>query len=87
MQAADNFLEFKRLPREGGLKPPRVIEVGEVNSTRQPQRRLYQRFHGRRGSFSVTNASQIEAKLTYVRLNIQTPCPPRGAVPVNTRAC
>ena len=24
-----------------------------------------------------------EAKLAYIRLNIQTPCPPRGAVPVN----
>jgi hypothetical protein len=24
-----------------------------------------------------------EAKLTYVRLNTQTPCPPRGAVPVD----
>ena len=35
--------------------------------------------------FSVTNASQHEAKLTYVKLNRQTPCPPRGAVPVNTR--
>src|SRR5881628_1263283 len=34
-------------------------------------------------SFSVANASRIEAKLTYVRLNTQTPCPPRGAVPVN----
>jgi hypothetical protein len=37
----------------------------------------------RRASFSVANASRIEAKLTYVTLNIQTPCPPRGAVPVN----
>jgi hypothetical protein len=34
-------------------------------------------------AFSVTNASQNEAKLTYIRLNNQTPCPPRGAVPVN----
>jgi len=34
-------------------------------------------------SFSVTNTSQNEAKLTYIRLNCQTPCPPRGAVPVN----
>src|SRR5881397_3618053 len=34
-------------------------------------------------SFSVANTSRIEAKLTYVRLNTQTPCPPRGAVPVN----
>jgi len=27
-----------------------------------------------------------EAKLIYVLLNTQTPCPPRGAVPVNTGA-
>jgi hypothetical protein len=26
---------------------------------------------------------ELEGKLAYVRLNIQTPCPPRGAVPVN----
>ena len=30
---------------------------------------------------SVTNTSQSEAKITYIRLN-QTPCAPRGAVPV-----
>ena len=24
-----------------------------------------------------------EGKIAYIRLNIQTPCPPRGAVPVN----
>ena len=47
--------------------------------------------------FSVTNGSQIEAKLTYIRLNTQMPCPPRGAacgaeafvrrlIPVNTKA-
>src|SRR5712692_9732843 len=29
--------------------------------------------------FSATNASQNEAKLAYIRLNSQTPCPPRGA--------
>ena len=29
---------------------------------------------------------KIEAKLTYVRLNTQTACPPRTAVPVSTRA-
>jgi len=33
--------------------------------------------------FSATNASQSEGKLAYIKLNIQTPCPPRGAVPVN----
>ena len=37
-------------------------------------------------SFSATNASRNEAKLAYITLNTQTPCPPRGAVPVNTRA-
>jgi hypothetical protein len=31
-------------------------------------------------SFSVANTSQHEAKLTYIKLNTQTPCPPRGAV-------
>jgi hypothetical protein len=31
--------------------------------------------------FSVTNTSSLEAKITYIRLNSQTPCPPRGAVP------
>ena len=39
----------------------------------------------RRASFSVANATRKEAKLTCVRLNTQTPCPPCGAVPVNTR--
>jgi hypothetical protein len=33
--------------------------------------------------FSVTNTSQNEAKLTYIKLNRQTPCPLRRAVPVN----
>jgi hypothetical protein len=33
--------------------------------------------------FSVTNTSQSEAKLTYIKLNSQMPCPPRGTVPVN----
>src|ERR1041385_1359550 len=28
---------------------------------------------------------QIEAKIAYISLNTQTPCPPRGAVPVNQR--
>jgi hypothetical protein len=41
----------------------------------------------RRDSFSVTNASQNEAKLTCVKLNRQTPCPPRGAVPANHGNC
>ena len=38
-------------------------------------------------SFSVTNTSSNEAKFTYIILNSQTPCPPRGAVPVNQRCC
>ncbi|HEU0038726.1 MAG TPA: hypothetical protein VFR76_05590, partial [Verrucomicrobiae bacterium] len=38
-------------------------------------------------SFSATNASLNEAKLTYIKLNIQTPCPPRSAVPVNQGCC
>jgi len=25
----------------------------------------------------------LKAKLAYIKLNSQTPCPPRGAVPVN----
>jgi hypothetical protein len=36
--------------------------------------------------FSATNASRVEGKLAYLTLNSQTPRPPRGAVPVNTRA-
>ncbi len=39
----------------------------------------------RRPSFSATNTSRREAKLAYVSPNSQTPCPPRGAVPVNPR--
>ena len=38
-------------------------------------------------SFSVTNTSSNEAKFTYIILNSQTPCPPRGAVPVNQGRC
>jgi hypothetical protein len=34
-------------------------------------------------SFSATNPSRREGKLTYMRLNTQTPCPPCDAVPVN----
>jgi hypothetical protein len=42
---------------------------------------------GRRNGFSVTNAPRGGAKLTYVKLNSQTPCPPRGAVAVNQGCC
>jgi hypothetical protein len=35
----------------------------------------FERWNG----FSVTNASQSEGNLTYVKLNIQTPCPPSRA--------
>ena len=37
-------------------------------------------------SFSAMNAPRSGAKIAYVTLNTQTPCPPRDAVPVNTRA-
>jgi hypothetical protein len=48
--------------------------------------------------FSVTNASPNEGELTYIKLNRQTPCPPRGAacralavlrrlIPVNQGCC
>src|SRR6266571_6726061 len=33
--------------------------------------------------FSAANTPGIGAKLAYVKLNTQTPSPPRGAVPVN----
>src|ERR1043166_8953204 len=57
----------------------------EVNLTRQPRHSpCHENEHWR--SFSITNASQKEAKLIYVRLNIPMPCPPRGTVPVHTRA-
>ena len=55
-----------------------------MNSTRQPrqaacQQTLIWRWNG----FSPANPSHNEGKLAYVKLNRQTPCPPRGAVPVN----
>lgn len=34
-------------------------------------------------SFSAMNTSRRRVKLAYFKLNTQTPCPPRGAVPVN----
>jgi hypothetical protein len=37
--------------------------------------------------FSVTNAISMKAKLTYFKLNSQTACPPRTAVPVNQGCC
>src|SRR2546426_5282356 len=36
-------------------------------------------------SFSDTNASQFEAKLTYIRLNTQTPCPPSAFAQATAR--
>ncbi len=36
---------------------------------------------------SATNASQWEAELAHIKLNTQTPCPPRGAVPVSQGRC
>jgi len=41
----------------------------------------------RGASFSATNPSQSEGKLAYIKLNIPTPCPPRGAVPGNQGRC
>ena len=37
--------------------------------------------------FSVTNATLMEEKLAYIKLNSQTACPPRTAVPVNQGCC
>ena len=56
-----------------------------MNSTRQPWHRLYQRDFGRWNGISVTRTQRgsSEAKITYVKLNNQMPCPPRGTVPVN----
>jgi YD repeat-containing protein len=39
------------------------------------------------GTASRLRTQHKEGKLTYIRLNIQTPCPPRGAVPVNQGCC
>lgn len=36
----------------------------------------------RGNGFSTANTSRREGKLAYIKLNSQTPCPPRGAVPV-----
>ena len=58
---------------------------GKANEPHTPTnaRRVPAKMIRRRGSFSVTNATRKEAKVTYIRLNTQTPCPPRGTVPVN----
>jgi hypothetical protein len=49
--------------------------------------RMMPRKFKRRESFSATNPSQLEGKIAYVQQNTPTACPPRTAVPVNTRAC
>src|ERR1700678_1635989 len=41
----------------------------------------------RMGTASRLRTRHQEAKLAYIQLNIQTPCPPRGAVPVNQGYC
>jgi hypothetical protein len=64
--------EFFRSRLENELDTPTIARVLPMKMERW-------------NSFSATNASQSEAKLAYIRLNIQTPCPPRGAVPVNQR--
>lgn len=54
-----------------------------LNSTRQPSHAWCQRkVIWRWNSFSATNPSQ-RGKARLLKLNTQTPCPPRGAVPVN----
>jgi len=53
----------------GGLPKPRQWFPQPRRSLRERRTRLRMRHK--------------EAKLTYIRLNTQTPCPPRGAVPVN----
>ena len=59
-------------------------EAAQMNDTRQPIQEVCQRKSiWRWNSFSPANPSQNEGKLGYVKLNRQTPCPPRGAVPVN----
>ena len=54
-----------------------------VNDTRQPMHQTCQRFRFGAGLASRLRTRPKEAKLAYVTLNTQTPCPPRGAVPVN----
>jgi hypothetical protein len=65
--------------------PPRGIELDTPTKAPTMPRKI-ERWNG----FSVTNTSQNEAKLTYIKLNRQTPsafaiklrpdkCPPRGA--------
>ena len=65
------------MPNAPGKNEPHTPTIAPMVPT------IYERW----GSFSATNASQSEAKLAYIRLNSQTPCPPRGAVPVNQGCC
>ena len=56
-----------------------------MNSTSQPRQERCQMIR-RWNSISATNASPIEAKLAYIKLNIPAPCPPRSVVLVNPGA-
>src|SRR6266567_7205083 len=71
-----------RIKRSGGDIVGKGRETSHANHSTGNAMKL-KRWDG----FSATNASQSEAKLAYVRLNSQTPCPPRGAVPVNQGCC
>ena len=60
------------LCRKANTSTKRLIEP----RTRQP---MHEACHKKRwNSFSPTNASQTEAKIGYLKLNSETPCPPRG---------
>jgi hypothetical protein len=58
--------------------------VEAMNFTRQPKHKRCQRLYKRWSSFSATNTSKKRSKARLLKLNKQTPCPPRDAVPVNT---
>jgi len=58
------------------------LDDQEMNSYAPTKARAVPR-NRRWRSFSGVNASHSEAKPPYFSLNTQTPCPPRGAVPVN----
>src|SRR6266852_1546809 len=69
---------------EGNFKFRFILATGIRTSRANHSTRDAMEFK-RWNGFSATNTSRNEAKLAYIILNIQTPCPPRGAVPVNQR--
>jgi hypothetical protein len=81
----ENSIDVERfdaaLSQIAGLNDPQAYELYAPTIARMvPARKRW-------GSFSARNISQSEAKIAYIRLNTQTPCPPRGAVPVNRGCC